>query len=395
MFVRDQIKELAKVDPSTEYYVLAPYDHRLRNKNNSISENLHVIYFRYMWPRQLCTLNAEGLWPAIQKNPAKLILVPPMMVCFIFIAVRLALKKSPDLLYAHWLTPQGIVAYTSSLIAGAPFAFTSHASDASILDKLPFIGKLIVKLCTRRARGITVVSKRTRNKLRHFFTDTEWESIEGKVHTIPMGTSVSPSSGHRRTQQHQPYILFMGRLAEKKGVAYLIKGFQEFASHHPEYTLKIAGIGPLKAELSSLISSLNLQDKVSLVGYAEGKIKESLIGNCDIFIVPSIITKNGDSEGLPVSLLEGLSAGKLCIATKESGADEVIEQSCNGFLIDQKSPKAISEALHLAANLDEASIDKIRRNAIRTARKYSWEEIGHKYYQFLMSATNDKKNTHH
>lgn len=392
MFVYEQISMLAGLNSNSEFYILAPYDYRLKNINNNPKKNIHVIYFKYICPRTLCQLNAEGIWPAIKHRPLKVTLLPLMVIFFIFNAIYITTKVKPNLIYAHWLTPQAIVACITSIITRTPFSFTSHASDAEILHKLPFFGNMIVKLCTNRAKSISVVSSRTETKLKSFFTENEWLSVQSKLEKIPMGTSIEKSEETTLTPD-SPYILFVGRLAEKKGLEYLLKGFKTFSEFNPNYTLKIAGLGPLREKLENLVTSLKLDGKVSMIGYVDGRIKQSLINKCSIYIVPSIITDDGDAEGLPVSLLEGMSAGKVCIATRESGGDEIIAHNHNGFLIDQKDSDEISKALYVVSTLNKSSLATIRNNALQTAKNYNWDKIGMRYNSFLKRASNDEENT--
>jgi glycosyltransferase involved in cell wall biosynthesis len=221
-------------------------------------------------------------------------------------------------------------------------------------------------------------------KLASFFSEHEWQSLRKKSKIIPMGiTSLTQES----SQQHSSgtLVLFMGRLAEKKGVQYLLPAFAKFLENDPTAKLTIAGDGPWLERLKSQAEDLRLGDAVKFSGYVTGADKESLLRSHDIYVVPSIITDNGDAEGLPVSLMEGLAAGKICIATNESGADDFIKDGDNGLLIPQKDTNALTEALVRAAQLSVEERAAISSRAQMTARQFSWDTIASTHINFLFS----------
>lgn len=389
-FVLDQTLSIAE-NEKLEYVVLAPHDSKLETKSEKINKNIDVKYFHYFFPRFLETLNYAGLWPSIAHQPLKALLLPFLLLFFTYNAIKIAKAHKPDLIYAHWFTPQGIIAYITSLATSIPFGYTSHSSDVWIQRKLGFIGDWIVKSSTKKASAISVVSRRTLSKLKYFFSETEWQDVQGKVSIIPMGVYpviLNPPSP-KSEQKSNKDIVFIGRIAEKKGLQYLIPAFDSFASQHPGYRLKIAGTGPFEPQLSSLISKAQNQNKIDLLGHVEGIEKLNLLEHAFCLVVPSIITDSGDAEGLPVSLLEGLSFGKPCIATKESGADDIVTDKLNGCIIDQKNEKDIIGALDWIADLDEKTRLQLSNEARKTSENYHWKNIARKYQNFLRKIAND------
>jgi glycosyltransferase involved in cell wall biosynthesis len=384
-FVKDQVIAFKQAYPDMEFSVLAPHDARSQTPPYVKHTHYDEYRFHYIWPFRLEKLAGRGIVPALQENPARYALIPFLVGAEFFALLRLTRKLHPDVIYAHWFTPQGITAGMVSAVTGVPFVYTSHSSDVAILRKVPKLGPVMVRHFTKKARAITVVSQRSLKKLQTFFSDTAWQEMSHKVAVIPMGVPllVAEQSQHAHAKASKN-ILFIGRLAEKKGVQYLLPAFAELLKKHTHTTLTIAGDGPWREQLQSQASKLKLSGKqITFPGYVSGETKAKMIDAADIYVVPSIITDSGDAEGLPVSLMEGLAAGKICIATNESGADDILANGKNGYLVPQKDITALSEALEKALALTPEQHRAMRVEAKQVAQQFAWPSIARQHYLHL------------
>ncbi|MEW6418489.1 MAG: glycosyltransferase [Nitrospirota bacterium] len=129
----------------------------------------------------------------------------------------------------------------------------------------------------------------------------------------------------------------VGRLAKVKGHIYLIEAMPSILRKIPHCQLVIAGEGSLRSELEALIAEQNLSRHVKLIGYV--KNIDQFMAMINLFILPSL------SEGLPISLLEGLAYGKPVVASHVGGIPEVIRNGSEGVLIPPAAPEAISKAV--------------------------------------------------
>jgi glycosyltransferase involved in cell wall biosynthesis len=385
-FVKDQIVALKKQHPELEISVLAPHDMRSRTVSFRSHEHYNEYRFHYFWPFHFERLAGRGIVPTLKQRPVYYALIPFLIGFEFFALLRLSRRLKPDVVYAHWFTPQGISAGMVSMIVGVPFVYTSHSSDVAFLHKLPIVGPFFVRYFTKRARAVTVVSRRSLEKLRSFFNAADWRALRPKVAVIPMGVALPAATNPAKLRPGKIInILFIGRLAEKKGVHYLLPAFNELLKSHPNVKLTIAGDGPWLDRLQKQVKSLAIPEKsIAFSGYASGNRKAKLIANSDIFVVPSIITAGGDAEGLPVALMEGLAAGKICIATRESGADDIID-SKSGYVIPQKDVGALADALKSALELKPAARRNMQRAARDTARQFAWPVIAEQHYKFLFT----------
>lgn len=379
-FVREQIIAMQKAAPYLEFFVLAPHDKR----SNTRSYSEHAYYtehrFHYAFPYSIEKLAGRGIMPALQANPLNYLLILPLFIGELLATWRLTKKIRPDVLYAHWFTPQAIICMIVARYTGIPFVFTTHASDVAVWRKIPIIGSFIVKKVACRASKVTAVSERSMYKLESFFTKKEWSDLQKKTRIIPMGMSAAPNNP--RIHQNNT-ILFIGRLVEKKGLQYLLPAFKKALQDNPDTRLIIAGDGPWRQKLEAFARELHIQKNVEFVGYVHGDEKAKLLADASYYVVPSIITDSGDAEGLPVSLMEGLANGLVCIATEESGADNILDDGNDGYLIPQKDTDALADALRLALSLNKTAYQAVSKHALQTSRQFEWPTVAAEHLDYF------------
>lgn len=398
-FVKDQALWLLKKHPDLEIIMHAP--HNAYSETGKIDFQQHLPYreirFHYFWPFRLELLSGRGIMPSLKSNPA-LYLQIPFLVFFQFASLwKLVRAERPDLLYAHWFTPQAITCALVSKLTGVPFLFTTHASDVSVLTKIPLMKHLVYHVC-RQASAFTAVSRRTAEKLENCFTPELWrEKFSSKLSIIPMGVDVTiepPDSitlKKLRTSlslDKRPIILFLGRLADKKGVNILINSFADLPkSTRNSVQLVIAGDGQQKAKLKKLASTLQL-DNVHFTGYVHGQTKNGLIALSTFVCLPSIIDSSGDSEGLPVVLLEALAFGKIIIASDATGAESILEHGKSGYIFPNNTSRALTEQLQHCVNVPHEKLNLIGSKAQILASTYHWDTVAEAHYQLMTDSTN-------
>ena len=399
-FVLDQIREIAKLDERLKIYVLIPHNSYVDDMPDRVERSTHVeVRYHYFWPRSFEKLTGRGILPALRENPLRYLLIPFLLSAQRRALVRLCREIAPDLLYAHWFMPQGVIAFRVSRKLDIPFMFTTHASDVSVLARIPFAKRLIAS-ALRRASCYTAVSRRTAMRLIGCFNPDEWQSeFANKLSIIPMGTelSVTPVEAgdaeiHLReagVDDDRKFILALGRLCEKKGFSYLIDAYGDLPrTIREEYQLVIVGDGQLMPDLRGQVASRKLDDDVVFTGYASGDLKRSLLQLAALFVSSSIIDSGGDSEGLPVALMEALSVGKLVIGTDVSGAEEVLTDKC-GIIVPQKSAGAIADAMLRLLRADAESKQLQADEARLIARQFGWEEVAARHLELIRASVRE------
>jgi glycosyltransferase involved in cell wall biosynthesis len=137
-----------------------------------------------------------------------------------------------------------------------------------------------------------------------------------------------------------PVIGIGVRLSEQKGITYLLKAMPIIISQNHEVSLVIAGDGPLRKSLEEEASELGIQKHVYFIGLREDMPR--ILKMLDLYVLPSIW------EGLPMVILEALSAGIPIIATDVGGNSDVIKHRFNGSLVPSRDPSILgTEINHL------------------------------------------------
>ena len=182
-------------------------------------------------------------------------------------------------------------------------------------------------------------------------------------------------------------LLFIGRIHPKKGLRELIEGLAIIKSKNPDlinnWHLKIAGWDQLNhtSELSSLITTLGLDNIVELVGPTFGEQKKRLLAEADAFILPSF------SEGLPMSVLEAWAYAIPVVMTPQCNIPE-------GFKADaafrcNPTPESIADSLTDLFSASPARAKGIGLNGRQLVeRSFTWNHIADetiRLYETLLS----------
>ena len=128
-------------------------------------------------------------------------------------------------------------------------------------------------------------------------------------------------------------LVSIARLTEKKGLEYGIRAVAKLARVNPNIEYTIVGDGSLKGRLQSLVKELDLIDTVRMVGSKSQNEVIEILEKSHILVAPSVTSKNGDQEGIPVGLMEAMAMGLPIVSTLHSGIPELIENGVSGFLV--------------------------------------------------------------
>jgi glycosyltransferase involved in cell wall biosynthesis/SAM-dependent methyltransferase len=192
--------------------------------------------------------------------------------------------------------------------------------------------------------------------------------LPGQVTTCYDGVAYSPAdrataSALRASLVPPDGVLIgsVGRLTIQKGYDILARAARRVCDLHPRVRFAVVADGPLRADLSALITQLGIADRFHLCGFQQDPT--AFLAAIDIFVSSS------RWEGLPLVVVEAMLQGKPVVATNVGGNSEIVKTGSTGTLVPPEDPNALANAL--LAMLDSQrllsfSADTIRRTALDT-----------------------------
>jgi glycosyltransferase involved in cell wall biosynthesis len=164
-------------------------------------------------------------------------------------------------------------------------------------------------------------------------------------------------------------------MIERKGFKYLIDAMPQVVREFPDATLTIAGGGPVREQLVQQVNTLQLQKNVILPGKVSAEELERLFSQGDMFILPAIIDKNGDTEGLGVVLIEAMTYKMPVIASNVGGIPDVIIPGKSGILVEQKNPSMLADAIIDLLRNPKKMQDIGEMGYAFISKEFSWKKV--------------------
>jgi glycosyltransferase involved in cell wall biosynthesis len=236
---------------------------------------------------------------------------------------RTVRASRPDVVYAHFLVPAGLIA---ALGTRAPLVVTAHGRDVRNVGWRPGLAAA-TRLVVRRATTVVCVSDYLRREL-----ETKVPDARGKTEVVSSGVDlerfdVGPAPNG------SPRFLCVGALDERKNVVRLADAFARLG----EGTLTFAGDGPLRPRLEG-------RSGVRLAGRVPHDEVPQLLADAHVLCQPSLL------EPLGQALLEGMAASRTVVATRIGGPPEFVPPEA-GVLVDPLDLDGLERALRTAAAL--------------------------------------------
>jgi glycosyltransferase involved in cell wall biosynthesis len=261
-------------------------------------------------------------------------------------ALRAARRFRPDVVYAHFLVPSGVIAALAG--GSAPLVVTAHGRDVRNVGSFPGV-RAATRFVVRRANAVVAVSDYLRSEL-----EAKVPEARGKTEVVDSGVDLdrfAPSP----PPDGPPRFLCIGALTERKNVVRLARAFERFGAGE----LTFVGDGPLRAKLEGRAG-------VQLAGRVPHDRIPAWIAAAHVVCQPSLIEPFGQA------LLEAMASERSVVATRIGGPPEFVTPEV-GVLVDPADEDSIAAGLERAAALprpnpaarETAAKHDVRRQAER------------------------------
>jgi glycosyltransferase involved in cell wall biosynthesis len=373
VFIYEQAKSFVNLGQNVT--ILAPY--HSGSKKNQVMEGIKIKRFSYFFKKHQGLCYGAGV-PANLEKGFKYKIQLPMLVLSFFIKCLLSGRKY-DVIYAHW-TLSGLGAVLAGKILRKPVIVMIHHGQENF-NKL----KILLKIPIENSDHLVFNSSFTMKKTLKSF-------IPKSYSVVPPGVDINtfkPIDVSKYSQFFESFgikkndkvIFAMGRHIKWKGYNYLIEAFADIEDK--DAVLVLAGSGPETVNLKKLAKNLKIDNRVIFTGNIPNEKTPLFYNRALLFVQPSIVDEQGNTEGLGVVLLEALACGTAVAASEVGGIVDIIKNGENGFLFEQKNVEKLAHILkeRIKNNTKDDNLSIQAKSFV--LNNYSWYMLTQKNLNFL------------
>lgn len=354
------------------YSVVVVAPHSPGASTREVLDGVDVVRYRYA-PEFLETLvHGGGIAANLRRSPWKMLLLPGFLAGQYLVARRLAGQQRPDVVHAHWLLPQGLIAWRLRKASGIPYLVTSHGGD--LFGLRGSISTRLKRMVARRAAAMTVVSTAMREEsLRIGLAPPILE-------VLPMGVDLGGRFvASSDTTRELDRLLFVGRLVPKKGLKHLLDAMPLVLAKRPNVVLEIAGFGPEASSLEDQARQLGIAGHILFHGATPQRDLPHLYRRASLFVAPFVRDESGDQEGLPVALMEAIGCGCPVVVGDVAGVRDLLGEATDALCVRPSDKAALAAAILRALERPDDAATQAAALAERIAARVDWTTIASRY----------------
>ncbi|TFG92700.1 MAG: colanic acid biosynthesis glycosyltransferase WcaL [Myxococcales bacterium] len=239
--------------------------------------------------------------------------------------------------HAHFASHPAAVAFVIHRLEGIPYSFTAHGSD---LHR----DRHMLRQKVAEARFVVPISEFNRRVI----LDECGDAHAAKLAVIHCGIDPAifrPVPEQAGEAKHPLRLVCVGTLHEVKGQAVLIEACRLLAERAIEFRCDLVGDGPDREALERQARAAGRAGQVRFLGALTRTEVAARLRDADVAVVPSVPTRDGRREGIPVALMEAAATGRPVVASRLSGIPEAIEDGVQGLLVEPGDFRALADAI--------------------------------------------------
>ena len=343
-------------------------------------EGVSVQRFRYAPAAWENLAYQGGMLHKLREKPLRWLLVPLFILGQMLAIRRLHRQRPFDILHAHWIVPQGLAAAVLKRtgLLNIPSLLTSHGGDLFSLGGMGSLKHWVLASMDR----VSVVSNAMVPVCEELGLD------RNKVLVRSMGVDLGQRFVPAAPSARRRGLVFVGRLVEKKGVDTLLAAFARVHRKYPGESLTIVGDGPLRSSLETLAQRNGCNAGVNFIGAVPNEDVPTWLKEAKIAVVPSVVSSDGDQEGLGLAAVEAMGCGCATVCSDLPALGDVVTDGVNGRVFPAGDVAALAAVLEeLLDNPTRISaLAEAGRRAVR--ERFDWRAVAADYgecYRKLMT----------
>jgi phosphatidylinositol alpha-1,6-mannosyltransferase len=192
--------------------------------------------------------------------------------------------------------------------------------------------------------------------------------------------------------QGRRIILFVGRLAKRKGVKEFIQhSLADIVRELPDVCFVVVGDdlhdalaerAQARTAIQAVVAQTGLQDHVRLLGALSEPELAECYRACDLVVLPAVDVA-GDGEGFGIVLIEAAAAGKAAVATRLGGIPDAIAAGETGVLVTAGDYTQLTRSIVSLLNDESARLAMGERGSLRARESFCWSRIVEEYERAL------------
>jgi glycosyltransferase involved in cell wall biosynthesis len=260
--------------------------------------------------------------------------------------LRITSKQKTQVIYNHWVIPNGLVAAWVARIRHIPFVVTLHGSDIYLARKVRSFG-WVASWIFRRSSAVTTNSPELRQAALDLGAPQNTALVSFGGDPLAFNPS-SRSDAFRRSLAPDPsavIVAALGRFVYKKGFDILLSAFPDVLRECPQAVMVLGGDGPLMNDLKRQADLAGISQWVLFPGRIPWDQVPEFLASADIFVISSIRDQYGNVDGCPTVLFEAMSVGVPVIASDIGGVSLVVKNGQNGVLVPPGDAHVLSQTI--------------------------------------------------
>ncbi len=382
-FVYDLCKWLTRQGFAVD--VLAP--HSSGASTHEVIGGIKVYRYRYFIDSLQTLAYDGGIVANLKQQKWRYLLIPFFLMSQLYHTARLLRHGSYDLVHVHWLIPQGFIAVLAARLFAnkeTTILVTSHGSDLFAFNSTPF--RQIKQWTLNNIDKLVVVSDFMKTRYQQSFPTIK--DIEVCSMGVDLTQQFIPAENARDSDNR---LIYVGRLIESKGVAYLLEAVNALCQQGEDIYLDIVGDGPDMSRLLDLRERLQLQQQVVFHGARPNVQLPGFYQRASIAVVPSIITANNAQEGLGLTTIEAMGCECAVVASSLSAFKEVILDEQTGLLCQPADATALASKIKTLLDNEALRQSLATAGRQRVLQLFDWQHIADKYTQLIENTINSEK----